>query len=168
MIYRHPDRSGWVTGELAKIGSEGPFPEFTSLEDAVLHALAPQLGEWEATYLRQLESAAAADRINTGVGFYTRVRVDTSACAPLPHGLSKNERSIAGDHFSVREFDHGLGIILWEAQGFLQTIEGYTCNESSSGRQLAEFDLQGVFGDTSANSRLGGAVSNTKGKSQDD
>ncbi len=74
--------------------------------------------------LEQVASAEVTDRINTLVGFYTRVKVDRTKCSPVP--LSHH-----GAHFEVEGIEHGLGILLWDidGDGYLETIEGWTVDE---------------------------------------
>ncbi len=65
------------------------------------------------------------DRVNTVVGFYTRVKLDRSRCAPLPLGRLEA-------HFEVDGIECGIGILLWDkdGDGYLETIEGWTVGDN--------------------------------------
>jgi len=120
----YPDRQGWVTGPLVDLPPEGPFPDLTDFETQVLHEIAPLFGANEALFRQQVENCQVTDRVNTGSGFYTRLTLDRSSCQPL----SYNQQ---GGHFHVDAVAHGLGIVLWDKDGYLETIEGYTMGEVS-------------------------------------
>src|SRR5580765_7778845 len=96
-----PNREGWMTGPLADAPACPPFPDFTDLERCALEHIAPLLGNQERAIRRQFASAEVTDRINTIVGFYTRVRVDRSSSAPVQF------RQQAA-HFEVEGIKHGL------------------------------------------------------------
>ena len=81
-------------------------------------------------FRRQLDRASVIDRINTLVGFYTRVVIDRARCTPL-------NLSGKGAQFDVEGVDHGLGIVVWGEDGYLATIEGFT----NAGRPLQGVDL---------------------------
>jgi hypothetical protein len=119
-----PDRTGWMEGELAKKPASPPFPEFTDFERRALDCIAPIFGELESDFRGQVAGATVTDRINTIVGFYTRVKVDRSKCKPVPIRAK-------GAQFEVRCVEHGIGVVLWDVDGdgFLETIEGYTVDE---------------------------------------
>lgn len=86
--------------------------------------MAPQFGDEAGAFREQVASAEVVDRINTVVGFYTKVKVDRASCSPvrLRH---------QGAHFQVEGTEHGIGIILWDqaGDGYLETIEGWTVDE---------------------------------------
>lgn len=119
-----PNRDGWMTGELAVAPACPPFPAFTEFERRTLESTAPLFGQEAEAFLEQIASAEVVDRINTIVGFYTRVKVDRAKCSPV-------RMSHQGAHFEVEGIEHGLGIILWDTDGdgYLETIEGWTVDE---------------------------------------
>jgi hypothetical protein len=130
------DRIGWLTGALVEAPACPPFPAFTDFEQKVLDCIAPMFGDSEASFRAQVASAQVIDRINTIVGFYTRVQVDRSKCAPV--AMSRN-----GGHFDVKGIENGMGVILWDenGDGYLETIEGYTYDDDAlAGKALP--DLQ--------------------------
>jgi hypothetical protein len=120
-----PDRSGWMNGPLAEVPSCPPFPAFTDFERRALDDIAPLFGNKADAFREQVATAEVVDRINTSVGFYTRVKVDRTKCAsvPLRH---------PGAHFEVAGIEHGIGIVLWDTDGdgYLETIEGWTVGEN--------------------------------------
>lgn len=133
-----PNREGWMTGELADAPACPPFPAFTAFERRALESTAPLFGAKADAFREQIASAEVVDRINTIVGFYTRVKVDRAKCSPVP-------LSHQGAHFEVDGIEHGLGIVLWDTDGdgYLETIEGWTVDENPlEGVDLA--DLQFV------------------------
>jgi len=108
-----------------------PFPSFTDFEKQALACISEQFGSDEQAFRDQIAASKVVDRINTIVGFYTRVFVDRSLCRPLPVGLK-------GEHFEVDQVQHGVGIVLWEEDGYLETIEGFTYDDDPfEGRDLA-------------------------------
>ena len=121
-----PNRDGWVIGALAEQPPCPPLPAFTQFERKALDCIAAEFANEEAAFREQVASAEVTDRINTAVGFYTRVRVD---------------RTKQGAHFDVEGVEHGLGVILWDksGDGYLDTIEGYTYDDDPlAGVNLAD------------------------------
>jgi hypothetical protein len=114
-----------MTGPLAHAPACPPFPAFTGFEQRALENIAPLFGEKADAFREQVDSAKVVDRINTIEGFYTRVTVDRARCSPVP---LKHQCT----HFEVEGIEHGLGIVLWDADGdgYLETIEGWTVDEN--------------------------------------
>jgi len=126
-----PDRTGWLIEPLASLPAEPPFPELTDFEHQALRDIAELFESGANDFLSQVAFARVVDRVNTSVGFYTRVAVDRALCRPLPINRK-------GAHFEVAGLSLGLGIVLWDDGGYLRTIEGYTCEDSPlEGRALA-------------------------------
>ncbi len=114
-----PSRDGWVSGELADLPSCPPFPDLTDFEQKAPAAIAELFGPAEAAFREQIAACAVVDRINTVHGFFPRVAVDRSMCRPAPIRGK-------GATFEAQGVPFGLGVILWEKDGYLETIEGYT------------------------------------------
>jgi hypothetical protein len=126
-----PDREGWLTGSLRELPPCPPFPALTAFEQQALESISGLFDEDAAAFRDQIASARVIDRINTIVGFYTRVVVDRSKCRPL------NVRA-KGGHFEVEGIENGMGVVLWDADGYLETIEGFSYdNDPLAGRDLA-------------------------------
>lgn len=125
-----PDRSGWLNEPLSSYPPVPPFPELTTFEARALDCLAEMLGSQADEFRKQATAYRVLDRVNTIVGFYTRVTVDRSVCSPLP--ILK-----LGGRFDVAGIEHGLGVILWGDEGYVETIEGYTYDDNA----LADRDL---------------------------
>ncbi|CAN5509390.1 hypothetical protein BH10PSE4_BH10PSE4_28460 [soil metagenome] len=124
-----------MTGKLAASPPCPPFPAFTALELRALDCLAPMFGDDEAEFRRQVSAGEVVDRINTIVGFYTRVVVDRSLCRPLPIRFK-------GGHFEVGGIEHGMGVVLWDDDGYLETVKGFTYDDDPLlGRDLAELQF---------------------------
>jgi hypothetical protein len=114
-----PDREGWKTGPLASLPACPPFPEFTDFERKALQVIAECFGPNADIFRRQIAASEVTDRINTIHGFYTRIKVDRSACAPLP----TDQRG--GGDFEVKGIKHGVGVLSWFNEGYLEQLEGF-------------------------------------------
>ncbi len=128
-------RDDWMDGRLADAPACPPFPAFTDFERRALDSIAPLFGEKADAFREQIASAEVVDRINTFVGFYTRVKVERTKCARVPF-------SHQGALFEVEGVEHGLGIVLWDTDGdgYLKTIEGWTVDQDP----LEGVDLAGL------------------------
>jgi hypothetical protein len=93
--------------------------DLTHFERGVLDALAENFGSNRRKFLRQIEGLKVVERENTGHGFYTRVKVDGSECRAIPINM-------VGGTFKIAGIDEEIGIILWEKEGFLSQIEGFS------------------------------------------
>jgi hypothetical protein len=138
MVSELPDRRGWMNDPLASLPAYPPFPEFTAFETAALNAISALFGTEADRFLAQVNASKVVDRINTAHGFYTRVLVDRSHCQPLP----LREK---GGSFDVEGIKHGIGVLLWEDDGYLETIEGYSYGgDPLLGRSLADLKFLGT------------------------
>lgn len=127
-----PNRDGWLSGELADYPACPPFPSFTDFEARALDCLAGMFGPDADEFRKQVSASRVVDRVNTIVGFYTRVVVDRSATRPLAV-------SFKGGHFEVPGIDHGMGVVLWGEDGYLETIEGFTYDDDPlAGQDLSD------------------------------
>lgn len=103
--------------------------EFNALERAVMTAYGEIYGAEEPRLAAQLAAAKPISRENTGSGFHTYLQVDPSAC----------ERIVAwrplGEHFvHVAGMEHGVGLLLFFSEGYLNEIDGYAqAGEDTSG-----------------------------------
>ena len=123
---------------LASLPACPPFPAFTAFETAALNAISASFGTEADKFLAQVNASKVVDRINTAHGFYTRVSVDRSQCQPLPF----REK---GGSFEVEGVEHGIGVLLWEDDGYLETIEGFAyAGDPLLGRSLADLKFLGT------------------------
>ncbi len=130
-----PDRFGWVDEPLASLPAIPPFPVLTNFERRTLSVIAKLFGPEEATFLQQIEAARATDRINTLVGFYTRIAMDRATVT----ALSITHKS---GHFEVPGTRYGMLVTLWDDDGYLAEIEGVTYGEDDmGGQELADLDF---------------------------
>jgi hypothetical protein len=130
-----PDRSGWVDEPLASLPAIPPFPALTNFERRTLYVIAKLFGPEEATFLQQVEAARVTDRINTVVGFYTRIAMDRATVTALPI-------THKGVHFEVPGTRYGMLVTLWDDDGYLAEIEGVTYGEDDmGGQELADLDF---------------------------
>ncbi|MBX3479807.1 MAG: hypothetical protein KF842_05365 [Caulobacter sp.] len=132
-----PDRGGWVTGELATYPPVPPFPSFTRFEQGVLETMADAAGENGDIFRQQLRAARVVDRINTVVGFYTRIVIERGA-APL---LATINPRLSGCQTELAEANYGLVFILSYEDGYLSQIEG--CLNSSGNYDSGDDTLGG-------------------------
>jgi hypothetical protein len=77
-----PDRTGWVSGPLVDYPPVPPLPNFTPFEGGVLECVARKSGPSEQIFRQQIAAARVVDRINTIVGFYTRVSIHRAEVSP--------------------------------------------------------------------------------------
>ena len=132
-----PNRDGWKDGELAALPAIPPFPEFTDFERLALYSSAKECGPEEGAFREQVLNCRVIDRINTVVGFYTRVMVDRSVCPPVAIDFK-------GANFEVEHVEYGVGVILWGKDGYLGEIEGFTFGHNGlCGQSLATLRLLG-------------------------
>jgi len=88
-------------------------------------------------FAKQVEACRVVDRVDTKVGFYTRIAVDRTKTTALP--ISRK-----GGHFDVPGTQHGLSITLWDDDGYLSTIEGVTYGgDDLGGQSLVDLDFIG-------------------------
>src|ERR1700722_4526814 len=99
----------------------------SSLEQAVLDAIALQVPEVADALAGQQGKVRVTARENTGPGFYTTL--DVSHRSPI-----KGVGSPLGDvGATVVGFEHGMGFLLWFQEGHIHRLEGYSYEESTSG-----------------------------------
>jgi hypothetical protein len=138
MVAELPNRLGWMNEPLASLPACPPFPEFTAFEGAALKAISPLVGCDAENFLAQVNSSLVIDRINTAHGFYTRVSVDRAEVQPV--ALEGK-----GGSFEVEGIEHGIGLLLWGDDGYLETIEGYSYGgDPLLGRTLADLKFLGT------------------------
>jgi hypothetical protein len=120
-----PNRNGWISDPLADAPACPPFPAFTDFERRALDSTAHFFDDEADAFREQIAAAEVVDRINTIVGFYTRVKVDRARCPPVPLGHRQA-------HFEVEGIEHGIRIVLWDkdGDGYLETIEGWTVGDN--------------------------------------
>jgi hypothetical protein len=82
-----------------------------------------------------MTASRVVDRVNTNVGFYTRIVVDREAARPLPIKQT-------GAHFEVPGTRYGMMMALWDEDGYLSHIEGVTYGDDDLGGEgLADLDF---------------------------
>jgi len=97
----------------------------SSLERAVLNAIALQVPEVADALAGQQVKVRVTARKNTGRGFYTTL--DVSHCSPI-----KGVASPVGDvGATVAGLQHGMGFLLWLRDGHIHELEGYAYEDTS-------------------------------------
>jgi len=120
---------------LASLPAIPPFPELTKFERRTLSVIAKLFGPDEAAFLKQVDAARVTDRIDTAVGFYTRIAMDRATVAAL-------EITHKGAHFEVPGTRYGMLVTLRDDDGYLADIEGVTYGEDDMGGQkLTDLDF---------------------------
>jgi hypothetical protein len=98
----------------------------SSLEQAVLDAIALQVPQVADALSGQLGKVRVTARKNTGVGFYTTL--DVSHRSPI-----EDVASPLGDvGATVVGLQDGMGFLLWLRNGRIHELEGYSYEESTS------------------------------------
>lgn len=112
--------------------------ELSDLERAVLLAIAEQCPEHGAALRQQVSSASVAQRENTGVGFYTKLRITDE---PRMEGAPSPLGGIGAD---VDGMTYGMGFLLWLQDGVAETLEGYTYDDETVGLELSSLRCSNV------------------------
>lgn len=102
--------------------------DFTPLERAVLRAICERHSADRAALEAQLSSATVLKRENTGAGFYAYFAVERTSSAAIG-----GERLRDGPAVRVNGLEHGMGFILWLNEGYVDCLEGYCYDESTTG-----------------------------------
>lgn len=99
----------------------------SSLEQAVLNAIALQVPEVADAFASQQGKVRVTARENTGAGFYTTL--DVSHRSPI-----KGVASPLGDvGATIVGLEHGMGFLLWLRDDHIHKLEGFAYGESTSG-----------------------------------
>jgi hypothetical protein len=111
--------------------------KLSSLENAVLRAIVPQVPDNPKAFVEQWLGAHVLARRNTGAGFYITL------CATEGPRLPEIGSPIGHVHVAIEGLTHGLGFILWLRDGRLHELEGFSYEESTESLDLehASFDL---------------------------
>ena len=99
----------------------------TSLERAVLNAIALQVPEVADAFANQHGTVRVTARENTGAGFYATLHV--SHGSPIK-GVAGPLDDVGA---SVVGLKYGMGFLLWLRDGHIHQLEGYSYEESTSG-----------------------------------
>ena len=107
--------------------------DLTALERAALDAICRQQdGPARTALRRQLATARVANRENSGVGFFTALRIDPNT-PPVPGGAS-----VLGDvTATIDGFENPLLLLLFMTDGYADMLEGATVGDSTEGLDLA-------------------------------
>jgi hypothetical protein len=123
--------------------------DFTDMEKAALRAIFSETPALSAGLEHQLARAAVTKRENTGGGFFTGIAV----AADVPGVQSPKVLGYA-THARVAGLEHGLGFILFTADGRLDLLEGY----SEGGEDSASLDLANLSFEIVLHHRVGAAL----------
>ena len=111
---------------------------FTELELAALHSIVSETAELAPQFERQLSVATVTGRENTGVGFFT-----TISMPPTTVAIDRVEPLSGETHARVPGLEHGLGFVLFLADGRIETLEAFTYgSESTSSLDLANLSFE--------------------------
>lgn len=95
--------------------------DLTQLEKAVMDKLLAGNQEVLVNLRKQLQTAKVAERVFTGVGFYTNFAIDEALAIPLG-----SKRIAIGDVHADVPGTNGIGFTLFIENGLLSQLEGYT------------------------------------------
>jgi hypothetical protein len=99
----------------------------SSLEQAVLDAIALQVPEVADALAGQQGKVRVTVRENTGAGFHTTL--DASRGSPI-RGVTSPLGDVGA---TIVGLQHGMGFLLWLRDGHIHQLEGYSYEESTSG-----------------------------------
>ena len=110
----------------------------TPLELTVLRAICENHLADRAALRAQLSTTTVLNRENTGAGFHTYFAVERVSCPALG-----GERLRNGPAARVEGLARGMGFILWLKEGYVDCLEGYSYDESTTGIafERAAFEL---------------------------
>jgi hypothetical protein len=119
------------------VGENSPNTQpFSSLEQAVVRAIAGQFPQAEAALLEQLSEVRVTNRDFTGVGFFTEFEVPrrTAPAIGLTNPIGTVRAFVGPDRYS-------LEFMLYVTDGYAHTIEAYSFEDGYGGLDLltAEF-----------------------------
>ena len=103
-----------------------------SIERAAIEAIIRQHSRLSDALIVQLGEATATNRRRTGTGFYTDLHI--SDHAPLVITASPIGKLFA----DVEGLEHGMGFLLWFANGKMKCLEGFSFEEPTT---LIEFEV---------------------------
>jgi hypothetical protein len=99
----------------------------TALEQAVLRAICERHPAGRVPLEEQISAATVLSRENTGAGFHAYFGVERMSRAPVA-----GERLRDGPEARIDELNHGMGFIRWFEEGYLDCLEGYSYQDSTS------------------------------------
>jgi hypothetical protein len=99
--------------------------KLTPLEQQVLAMLLAGEDDVLAVLRRQAEVATVSSREMTGVGFHTDISVPRDA----ERLMGRSRFTLTGVDGAAANVRHGLGFVLFVADGALATLEGFTYDE---------------------------------------
>jgi hypothetical protein len=99
--------------------------KLTSLEDQVLRMLLAGDDEALSVLRKQAKQASVSSRKMTGVGFYTTFEIPPEA----PRLTGRASFKFGDVNGRAANLKHGLGFLLYVADGALNALEGYTYDE---------------------------------------
>ena len=95
------------------------------LERAVLEMLVRGDASSTRRLQEQLTVCRVGARERTGVGFFTKLRVDRTEVEPMDIGSARVGDVVA----EIDGLQHGAGFLLTIAEGYLDELEGYSFDE---------------------------------------
>ena len=99
---------------------------FTPLERAVLQAIGEMSSDRDALEA-QLSIAVVLRRDYTGAGFHAYFSVERDARSAVG-----GENPRRGPNVRIDGLEHGMGFILWLTEGYVDCLEGYSFDESTT------------------------------------
>ena len=109
--------------------------EFTDVETKALSLMVEACREQEPALEIQIAKAKVSARENTGVGFFTKLKID----GPVPP-LHQSSTDVAHAFAEVAGLEHGMGIILFHQDGIIDEIEFWTVTPART-HQLDPYNL---------------------------
>ena len=115
-------------------------PAASAFESAVLAWIAARSGD--EALRQQLATAQIAERDHTGVGCYSRLRIESDA--PRSSASYASRGPLQGPNFESKAVEYGGGTQLWFKLGLADSLEIYAHGNyfPSEHEELGEFVLQ--------------------------
>ncbi|MEO8455857.1 MAG: hypothetical protein ABI454_11935 [Sphingomicrobium sp.] len=110
---------------------------FTKLELAALHSMFSERPKAAPQLERQLSVATVVERENTGVGFFTTISVPPDAAA-----IDASEPLTGETHARVPGLEYEMGFVLFFDHGRMATLEGFTCEGSTTSLDLTNLTFE--------------------------
>jgi hypothetical protein len=117
-------------------------PDFTPLEREVLSAIHEEHPNDREAIEIQLLAAKIRSRENTGAGFFTYFELQQDDITPIA-----GPRLRESPNAKIKGLQHGMGLILWIKEGYVDCLEGYAYGDSTSevDWQSVSFELEPVL-----------------------
>ena len=110
------------------------------MELAVIKAICEKHPHDRTSIEAQIATAKVISRENTSAGFYTYFEVQRSPNVAIGDARERDQRH--GPQAAIKGITYGMGFILWLRHGYLNCLEGYTYDDSTTSLDLTNLNFQ--------------------------